>query len=96
MSKAIQVHVADSLDTIGYRVVEAWRRAEYDGLARDNVEVHIGFESWETMVRTLSPQRLELLASSSPQSGKEHPSARAYAEPRLLPSASGHGSAGGG
>jgi predicted transcriptional regulator len=71
MSKAIQVHVADSLDTIGYRVVEAWRRAEYDGLARDNVEVHIGFESWEMMVRTLSPPRLELLASSSPQRASE-------------------------
>ena len=61
MSKAIQVHVAESLDTIGDRVVDAWRRAERGELTGKNAEVHIGFESWETMARTLSPKRLELL-----------------------------------
>jgi predicted transcriptional regulator len=61
MSKAIHVHVADSLDTIGERVIDAWRRAERGQLTGANAEVHIGFESWETMVRTLSPKRLELL-----------------------------------
>jgi predicted transcriptional regulator len=61
MSKAIQVHVADSLDTIGDRVVDAWRRAERGELIGEDAEVHIGFESWEAMVRTLSPKRLELL-----------------------------------
>ena len=61
MSKAIHVHVADSLDTIGERVVDAWRRAERGELTGDNPEIHIGFENWDTMVRTLSPKRLELL-----------------------------------
>jgi predicted transcriptional regulator len=61
MSQAVQLHVADSLDTIGDRVVGAWRRAERGELTGENAEVHIGFESWETMTRTLSPKRLELL-----------------------------------
>ena len=61
MSKAIHVHVADSLDTIGERVVDGWRRAERGELTGEDAEVHIGFESWETLVRTLSPKRLELL-----------------------------------
>ena len=61
MRKAIQLHVADSLDTIGDRAVDAWRRAERGELTGENAEVHIGFESWETMAPTLSPKRLELL-----------------------------------
>ncbi|HKN26988.1 MAG TPA: hypothetical protein VJY34_03545 [Roseiarcus sp.] len=61
MSKAIRLHVADSLDTIEDRAVDAWRRAESGELTGENAEVHIGFESWESMVRTLSPKRLELL-----------------------------------
>lgn len=61
MSKAIRVHVGDTLEAIGDRVVDAWRRAERGELSGENAEVHIGFESWETMVRTLSPKRLELL-----------------------------------
>ena len=61
MSKAIHVHVADSLDTIGERVVDGWRRAERGELTGENAETDIGFESWETLVRTLSPKRLELL-----------------------------------
>lgn len=61
MTKTVQLHVADSLDTIGDRVVDAWRRAEGGELTGANAEVHIGFESWETMARTLSPKRLEFL-----------------------------------
>ena len=61
MSKAIHIHVADNLDTIGARVVDAWRRSERGELTEKNAEVHIGFESWEALVRTLSPKRLELL-----------------------------------
>ena len=30
-------------------------------MTRENAELHIGFESWETMVRMLSSKRLELL-----------------------------------
>jgi len=61
MSKAIHIHVADSLDTIGARVVDAWRRGQSGELTGTNAEIHIGFESWEALVRTLSPKRLELL-----------------------------------
>jgi hypothetical protein len=61
MTKTVQVHVADSPETIGDRVVGAWRRAERGELTGADAEIHIGFESWETMVRTLSPKRLELL-----------------------------------
>jgi predicted transcriptional regulator len=61
MSRAIYIHVADTLDTIGGRVVDAWRRGERGELTGANAEVHIGFESWEALVRTLSPKRLELL-----------------------------------
>jgi predicted transcriptional regulator len=61
MTKSVQVHVGDGLDTIGQRVIDAWHRAERGELTADNAEVHIGFENWETMVRTLSPKRLELL-----------------------------------
>jgi predicted transcriptional regulator len=61
MSKAIQLHVAENLDAIGDRVVDAWRRAESGELTGENAEIHIGFESWDAMVRTLSPKRLELL-----------------------------------
>jgi predicted transcriptional regulator len=61
MSKTVQVHVGDSLETIGDRGVDAWRCADRGELAGENAEVHIGFESWETMVKTLSPKRLEML-----------------------------------
>jgi predicted transcriptional regulator len=61
MTKRVQVHVGDSLDAIGHLVVDAWHRAERGELTGVNAEVHIGFETWETMVRVLSPKRLELL-----------------------------------
>ncbi len=86
MSKAIRVHVADSLDRIGERVVDAWRRAERGELTGENAEVHIGFESWETMVRTLSPKRLELLRHLHRAPAKSI-RARADAGPRLSPGA---------
>jgi predicted transcriptional regulator len=58
MSKALQVHVGESLDDIGARAVSAWRRMER---GEEVNEKHISFETWETMVRVLSPKRLELL-----------------------------------
>jgi predicted transcriptional regulator len=61
MTKTVQVHVGDTLDAIGKRVIDAWHRAECGELTPENAEIHIGFENWETMVRTLSPKRLELL-----------------------------------
>ena len=51
MTKTVQVHVGDTLDTIGRRVVDAWHRAERGELTERNAEIHIGFENWETMVR---------------------------------------------
>jgi len=61
MTKTVQVHVGDTLDVIGKRVIGAWHRAERGDLTPDDAEIHIGFETWEMMVRTLSPKRLELL-----------------------------------
>jgi len=61
MGKAVRVHVGDTLDVIGKRVIDAWHRAERGELTPDTAEIHVGFENWETMVRTLSPKRLELL-----------------------------------
>ncbi len=61
MTKAVRVHVGDSLEQVGARFVEAWHRAERHELTPDNAELHISFETFETMVRVLSPKRLELL-----------------------------------
>ena len=59
--KTVAVHVGDSLDDVGKQFVDAWRRAEKGELRPDNAEVHLGFATWEAMVRVLSPKRLELL-----------------------------------
>lgn len=61
MTKTVQIHVGDDLETIGKRVIDAWHRAERGELTGQSAEIHIGFENWETMTRTLSPKRLELL-----------------------------------
>src|SRR5271166_3155056 len=51
--------------TASIRSESAWSmdgvRAERGELTGENAETHIGFESSETQVRTLSPKRLELL-----------------------------------
>ncbi len=58
IGKELHVHVGDSLDEIGAHAVSAWHHMERG----DQVdEKHISFENWETMVRVLSPKRLELL-----------------------------------
>lgn len=61
MGKTVRLHVGDTLDMIGKRVIDAWHRAERGELTPETAEIHVGFENWETMVRTLSPKRLELL-----------------------------------
>ena len=58
MTAKLQVHVGESLDDIGARAVSAWHRMER---GEEVQEKHISFETWETMVRVLSPKRLELL-----------------------------------
>ena len=54
----IQVHIGETLDTIGTRAIDAWHRMERGEAVN---EKHVSFEKWETMVRVLSPRRLELL-----------------------------------
>ena len=57
MSK-VQVHVGESLEKVGARVVDVWHRMERGEQVN---EKQIRFADWETMVRVLSPKRLELL-----------------------------------
>jgi predicted transcriptional regulator len=54
----VQVHVGESLERVGVRFADAWHRMEQ---GEDVNEKHVGFSDWETMVRVLSPKRLELL-----------------------------------
>ncbi|HET8995835.1 MAG TPA: hypothetical protein VFN42_04145 [Acetobacteraceae bacterium] len=61
MTRTVHVHVGETLETAGRRFIEGWQRAEHCELTPANAELHVGFESWETMVRTLSPKRLGLL-----------------------------------
>ena len=58
MTAKLQVHVGDTLDDLGARAVSAWHRMERGEEVNDK---HVSFETWETMVRVLSPKRLELL-----------------------------------
>jgi len=58
MGKELRVHVGETLDDIGARAISAWHRMEQ---GEEVNEKHISFETWETMVRVLSPKRLELL-----------------------------------
>lgn len=59
--KAVHLHVGEGLEAAGARFLDAWKRAEAGELRPDNAEVHLGFATWEDMVRVLSPKRLELL-----------------------------------
>src|ERR1017187_1363122 len=59
MSKGqVQIHVGESLERVGTRFIDAWHRMER---GEDVNEKHVSFADWETMVRVLSPKRLELL-----------------------------------
>jgi predicted transcriptional regulator len=46
------------MEDVGARFAEAWHRMER---GEDVNEKHVSFSIWETMVRVLSPKRLELL-----------------------------------
>ncbi|HJU19189.1 MAG TPA: hypothetical protein VJ770_22265 [Stellaceae bacterium] len=59
--RELHVHIGDTLDDMGRRFVDAWRRAERGALTRENAERHIGFESLETFVQIMTPKRLALL-----------------------------------
>jgi predicted transcriptional regulator len=54
----LQVHVGDSLETIGKRVKDAVRRDRSGKRVRER---HLTFDSFETLAKVLSPRRLELL-----------------------------------
>lgn len=58
MGKELQVHVGETMDDVGARAIAAWHRM---GRGEEVNEKHVSFETWETMVRVLSPKRLELL-----------------------------------
>jgi predicted transcriptional regulator len=53
----VRVHV-ETLAESGRRFVEAWRRAERGERVR---EEHLSFESFEGLIATLSPKRIELI-----------------------------------
>ena len=58
MGKELQVHVGETMDDVGARAIAAWHRMRR---GEEVNEKHVSFETWETMVRVLSPKRLELL-----------------------------------
>lgn len=68
MSKGqVQAHVGETIDDVGRRFVDAWHRMER---GEEVSEKHVSFENWETMVRVLSPKRLELLRHVHQQAAK--------------------------
>jgi len=79
MTRTVQVHVGETVATAGQRFIEAWHRAERGELTPANAELHVGFESWDAMVRTLSPKRLALLRHVH-----QHPSKNVRALARAL------------
>ena len=54
----LKIHVHDTLDDMGARFADAWRRAERGETVQER---HLSFDSFETLARTLTPRRLELL-----------------------------------
>ena len=54
----VHIHVGETMEEVGARFVEGWHRMER---GEEVNEKHVSFETWETMVRVLSPKRLELL-----------------------------------
>lgn len=54
----LRIHIGDSLETMGNRVLDAVRRFE---AGEDVREDHLTFDSFETLARLLTPKRLELL-----------------------------------
>lgn len=57
MSETVRLHVG-SIDEMGKRFVGAWHRLERGKVVK---ETHLTFFSFEAMMSTLSPKRLELL-----------------------------------
>ena len=54
----LSIHIGESLEQIGARVIDAVRRSEAGEEVSEN---HLTFDSFETLARVLTPKRLELL-----------------------------------
>ncbi|MEI9965245.1 MAG: hypothetical protein WDM92_11625 [Caulobacteraceae bacterium] len=54
----LNIHVGDGREAMALRFVEAWRAAERGERRRER---HLSFDRFETLARTLTPRRLELL-----------------------------------
>ncbi len=59
--RELHVRIGDTLEEAGRRFVDAWHRAERGELTSENAERHVGFESFETFSRVMTPKRLALL-----------------------------------
>ena len=59
--EALQLHIGETIDDMGRRFVDAWHRAERRELTAENAERHVGFETFETFAKIMTPKRLELL-----------------------------------
>jgi predicted transcriptional regulator len=57
-SDQVQIRVGETMEDVGARFVDAWHRMERGEAVN---EKHVSFSDWETMVRVMSPKRLELL-----------------------------------
>lgn len=57
MSK-LQIHVGEGYDRMTARLLDAVQRSEAGEDVREN---HLTFENWETLVKVLTPKRMELL-----------------------------------
>lgn len=56
----LKVHV-DAVEDFGQRFIDAWHRAERGELTAEGVERHLSFDSLDTLARTLTPKRMELV-----------------------------------
>ena len=54
MTQTLQVHLGDTLVTIGQRFVDAWHRAERGELTPDAPERHIGFANFDLFAHIIS------------------------------------------
>lgn len=52
------IEISTTLQDAGQRFVQAWQRAER---GEGEPETTLSFESWDTLIRTLTPKRLDLL-----------------------------------
>ena len=60
MSKRIDIGVEDAKESYK-RFADAWNSAESSSGTRAEAEVHLNFESFETLLTVMTPKRLELL-----------------------------------